>query len=548
MFFCEVSGEQFEISDFEASLRRKIGSPFPKKKSKYIFQELGSFWPHFTLHNRTCHKTGQNIISPFGPDCPYPVWQRDEWFKNANPNGGNIDFTTSIFTQMKKIFSHSPIPHQFSFNNQNCEYTDDLANCKNCYLCHSGVNSEDCTGCFRMVNLIDCRSCVFCFRCELCADCTGSYDCFNSSFLLKSKQCSDSAFLFDCRNCSDCLFCWNLRNKKYCIANKQYSKEEYKKEFSKFDLSSRKNYELAKERFQNLIITNAFWRASQIEKCENSTGDYLEQDKNCQNCFFFDGAEDCVNCLRSSVDIKDCVDCIDICVNAEMSFNVIAGTDRIYAVQNSFFVINCQRAEYSAFCQNCSDIFACCGLVGKKFCILNTEYQENEYYNLKAKIIETMKKNGEYGKFFPKDFAPCPYQESFSAVHFPLSNEEIVRLGFSPQKTFLQRENTFSSPSEIPDNSKQASQEITKKVFWDERAKRPFQIKSGDIEFCRKIGIPLPHCFYARNLQENFQWLFFEGELRKTKCAQTGKQIETTLPKFLDGRIISEEAYQESFA
>ena len=41
------------------------------------------------------------------------------------------------------------------------------------------------------------------------------------------EWCSDIYYSKDLVNCQECMFCIGLRNKKYCILNKQYSKQEY---------------------------------------------------------------------------------------------------------------------------------------------------------------------------------------------------------------------------------------------------------------------------------------------------------------------------------
>jgi hypothetical protein len=53
--------------------------------------------------------------------------------------------------------------------------------------------------------------------------------------------------MFDCKNCENCFMCYNLKDKKYCIKNKQYSKEEYLNELSKIKNST--NYGELKDEF-----------------------------------------------------------------------------------------------------------------------------------------------------------------------------------------------------------------------------------------------------------------------------------------------------------
>lgn len=102
-------------------------------------QCLGAFFPQWNLYKRLCDKTGKDIISVFRPDCPYPVWHKDEWFKNANPPKAVFDSNQLFFPQAETLFKQCPIPHNSGATNENCEYTDDWWQSKNCYLSHTGL-------------------------------------------------------------------------------------------------------------------------------------------------------------------------------------------------------------------------------------------------------------------------------------------------------------------------------------------------------------------------------------------------------------------------
>jgi len=43
------------------------------------------------------------------------------------------------------------------------------------------------------------------------------------------SKSSNMFYSYSCQNCQDCFACIGLRNKKYCIFNKQYSREEHEK-------------------------------------------------------------------------------------------------------------------------------------------------------------------------------------------------------------------------------------------------------------------------------------------------------------------------------
>ncbi len=103
----------------------------------------------------------------------------------------------------------------------------------NCDKCFNGFHWESSQDCYNMVrggkakNLIDCTGC---FDVELCG---GSNGCHFGGYNLKycswCTTCRDSEYLDLCIECRDCFGCVGLKKKKFCILNKQYTEEEYKK-------------------------------------------------------------------------------------------------------------------------------------------------------------------------------------------------------------------------------------------------------------------------------------------------------------------------------
>jgi hypothetical protein len=539
---CAISGEEFEVPEAELRLRDKFGLKDPPAIApQYRMRELGAFWNHWNLYRRKSDKSGQNIIAVFSEKCPYPVWHHKEWVEQAGPPGQAFNESRPIFEQMWDFFPKSPIPHNTGAGSQNCEYADDWWYSKNSYLCHSGLNNEDVRYLYRTVAMKDSEFCVFSFHSELCVDLANCWRCFEVIYAVNCNNCMHSAFLYDCRNCSHCLFCCNLRHKKYCVNNRQVTQTEYETIRKKWDFSSRQVFEQAKGQFLQMVDTQAFHRAQQIDRCENSHGDYLENTKNCYNCYFAELAEDCVNFVRGHK-LKDQLDSVGNLM-CELAYYTSLAQDTAYDIRFCFNVVQCRFLQYCGFCFQCEHCFGCCGLVGKKYCIFNTAYAEQDYHRLLNVILGKMKQTGEYGRFFPGYFAANPYDESWAAVHFPLTTSEQQRLGFRVSENIERRNEDYLSPSAVPDRPDQAGSDTAQRVFWDEAAKRPFKILGEDVQFSQKLGIPLPLTYYARRLQENFRWLHFDGRLRITRCAHSGREIFTCLPLKYDGRILSEEEY-----
>jgi len=86
--------------------------------------------------------------------------------------------------------------------------------------------------------------------------------------------------------------------------------------------------------------------------------------------------------------------------------------------------------EYCEACSGSSDLFGCVALHAKQYCILNKQYSKEDYLLLKEKIIEYMKKTGEYGEFFPSKISQFGYNETSAFDHFPLTKEQAISQGF----------------------------------------------------------------------------------------------------------------------
>lgn len=285
-------------SELESKLRTIFDVPPSDFPSEKRIQHLGAFWPHWNLHKRKCDKTNKDIISVFRPDCPYPVWHKDEWYKNANPPQAVFDFDQPFFPQTERLFKQCPIAHNSGTSNENSEYTDDWWNSRNCYLCHSGVRCENCNYSYRVLDCKNSFYCVFSFECEWCFDAINSEKCYRCIYGLYLKNCRDTAFCYDCRNCSDCLLCFNLRNKQYCIGNKQLSREEYEIQKKQFPFDTVRGYERCQNLFRKMIGDLAWHKSHFVDYGENASGNYILKLKNVEEMFFGNEVEDGYNITR----------------------------------------------------------------------------------------------------------------------------------------------------------------------------------------------------------------------------------------------------------
>jgi hypothetical protein len=102
-----------------------------------------------------------------------------------------------------------------------------MSNCNNCINIFGIEDSENCTNCLRGKNDKDCIDQTGCWDVQL----SGNNSCCTNAYDLKySIWCDGARYSEYCDLCLEseyCFGCVGLRKKKYCILNKQYTKEEY---------------------------------------------------------------------------------------------------------------------------------------------------------------------------------------------------------------------------------------------------------------------------------------------------------------------------------
>src|SRR5206468_11239363 len=111
---------------------------------------------------------------------------------------------------------------------------------------------------------------------------------------------------------------------------------------------------------------------------------------------------------------------------------------------------------------------------------------------LKEKIVEHMKKNGEWGEFFPIGTSGFGYNETVAQEYFPLSKEECAdnNLPWWDESVGTFGNETLNS-IDIPDDIKNIEDNILKEVLVCDCGKN-YKIVPYELSFYRKISVPLP--------------------------------------------------------
>jgi len=542
---CEHCGNEFTISEGELSLYEKVGIELPTICFFCRIKQHLSFWMFGKFRKGKSDLSGENFITVLPEKNRYPIYTSTEWYSDkwdAMDYGQDYDETKSFFEQLQELQEKVPHPHQNGVKNTNCDWCDDVWNSKNCYLARSMEQCEDLYYSYRNIRVKNSIDMTICFDCEKSydsGDCHHSYKLFYSKH---SRDCVDSYFLYDCRNCQNCFMCWNLRGKSYCIENIQYTREEYLEKLKSFNLGSFQSVRNYKRHFEKINQKEVVHRPNFNLKVYNSDGDYLLDCKNCHGCNTISESEDCFNCIRG-MRSRSCID-TNGCWFSELMGNCsscVGGYAEKYCAWSSS-----RYSEYLDLCIECEYCFGCVSLKKKKYCILNKQYNKEEYEALKDKIISEMKKREEYGKFLPYSMSAGPFNFSTSYLYFPnTKKEDILKLeGYWED---IKENNIEGMPtSELPDDIKDVPDTIiTQALICPETGWR-FNIAQNELIFYKNNNIPLPRYHFDVRTKEQLKYLTILQSYPYV-CFYCKKDIEAYyLPEWNYQKIACEECYKQN--
>jgi hypothetical protein len=499
---CQNCHQSFLIEADDFSFYEKIKVPPPTFCPECRHQRRLAIRNERVFYYRKCDSCDKKIISYYHPEKKQVVWCPSCWWSDKlDPLsfGRDFDFTRPFFEQLKEL--HDIVP-TLSLDIVNCKNSDYVSYCgddNHCYFDIAGESNEYCYFCKFVKYSKDCLDCSFVYNSELNYECVNCHKIYGSSFLNKCQDCSNCHFMYDCRGCTDCFGCWNLRNKSYNIFNVQYSKEEYKKIIFDFNLKSFHNLENLKKEFKEKS-KNAIVRFATLINSPMSTGDDLFNCKNTKNSFDVSNAENS-KYLYDVLDAKECYD---------MDFSLYKPSFNIELIStlnlgNSGFSSASHYSNniwYCNKCNNSSDLFGCVSVSKKKYCILNKEYSKEEYEELKEKIIEHMKKTGEWGEFPSIGFSNFGYNETVAQEYYPLTKKDCQEknifwwdeVGGTYNKETTKKE-------DVPDNIDDIDDKIISEILVCDCGKN-YKIVPYELALYKKLNLPIarqcPNCRHEK--------------------------------------------------
>jgi hypothetical protein len=213
-------------------------------------------------------------------------------------------------------------------------------------------------------------------------------------------------------------------------------------------------------------------------------------------------------------------------------------------VKFSWVSLNCQNCEYVSFCSNCENCFGCVGLRNKRFCILNTQYDEKDYWEKLDEIKCAMLDRREYGHFLPLACSSKGAKTGFCSLAAQFTEDEIERAGglktdpvegmrYAPYA----KDATQFNVSSVPDKISEVDSSWVNVQFDDSLEKRRFSVPSHELSFRKEKGYPFPRRHYRARLIELFNQIN-SPVLDNAVCAKCGKQITVHKNNLFENRKV----------
>lgn len=549
---CKECGVQFRIYEEDIDFLYKLRVPPPKKCPACRMQRLLgcrlSLLPIFYKKTCAAPSHSEKVVSLYAEDnkrvtiYDYDYWWSDTW--NPLDFGAPYNFQENFFSQFSKFSQKVPRqPLQRDPTSVNSEYTISGKSAKNCYYAGGCYLSEDiCYG----VTVVRSKQCVLVNtveRLEQGYSCVHTSRSYNCRFAYDSRDSVNCSFIFDCRNSSDCFGCTNLRNKQYCFFNEQLTKSEYEEKVRSINLGSRKALREYEKKF-DVLFHSAIHRAVNNMKTEKSTGNDLKGCKNCFHSFFVLDSENVrygayADRIKDVLGVFGAGDCSLICESTSLASST--------AIKFSNWVRNGLELEYCVELNSSEYCFGCIGLRNKKYCVLNKQYSESEYWPLIDRIKTEMLSRGEYGEFFPLSVSVQPYNNSNAMIEFPLSKEKVLNHGWfwqdEPESDIdLSTKLEVVKGEDLPDDIRDVSDDIVKKAVICERTGKPFRIVRAELDFYRQHNLPLP-TIHPLLLIKDLLKFRHPFRLFRSSCAKCGTEVDTFYDPAKDLKIYCEECY-----
>lgn len=283
-----------------------------------------------------------------------------------------------------------PRPPTGNIDNENCDYTGYTYHSADCYYTFDCAYNKRCLYLFDSVRCVDCVDGDYDVDCEKLYGCVDCLRAYNSTYLDYCARIYDSHFCWDCIDSHDLFGCTHLRQKQYCICNRQYTQEEYKRRLA--GLLARPSDQNLLD-LKNLIRTYPFGPSNVTHSENSSYGNHVHYALNLYLCYDAAHDEDC-GYLYDSFYCKNSYD-LTQCAQVELCYEC-RDSSKLYNCRFADWSSNCYDSAFLANCVDCHNCFGCAELSHAKNCILNRQYTPEEYTRTVSEVMTSFYPGFQY--------------------------------------------------------------------------------------------------------------------------------------------------------
>ncbi|MEK6615628.1 MAG: hypothetical protein AABZ32_05890 [Bacteroidota bacterium] len=332
-----------------------------------------------------------------------------------------------------------------------------------------------------------------------------------------------------------------MRQKEFYIFNQPYSEEDYRKKLKEYDFGSSAGLGKIKKEYSHWILQ--FPRKNMnLQNCENCEGNDLFYSNESFHCFGLLKADHAKYCYQGDMNMYS----YDIFNSGRPNWCYEGLTpDDSYMTHFSWFSWKCKNVLYGINCHSSENLFGCVGLHRAKYCILNKQYSKEEYEALVPKIIEHMKKTGEWGEFPPAAISFFGYNETVAQEYFPLTKEQILANGWKWREPDLKEYQPQSFV--ISDHIRDTKDDLSQKILACVECGKNYKIIAQELKFYHQMNLPVPRkCSLCRHFDR--LRLRPPYKLWDRACGKCGVNMKTVYSPERPEKVLCEKCYLDVLA
>jgi hypothetical protein len=152
-----------------------------------------------------------------------------------------------------------------------------------------------------------------------------------------------------------------------------------------------------------------------------------------------------------------------------------------------------------------------------------------------------------YGEFFPLELSPFAYNDTLANVFTPIDESEIRNQAYRQYQVQNTTHTITIQAKDLPDHIRDVPDNIISEVIACEKTGKAFQIQPAELQFLRRMNLPLPRkAPIERVLEKTYRWAK-EMKLIQRQSSISDEKFMTPYTAEEAPFILSPDEYKREF-